>query len=410
MLVRNRTNDTIQVAIHNSTSILDIVPVGDSYVVLNAGQEHDMRTDADPGYAWIYKGASRKREQGMWKSGATGKGDTLLVKPSGGGYGFVNYTVVKRKWDGIRQEVQASSNAIEPAVEVATIILTSLVTGVAATGAKGALPSGMLLGVGSLLLMALGMASAEEKPDPAPDMAQIEAAMDRIVTEAVDSRSAKNHANRLVEASIVLVDKGITAHSQLLGKSEMGRLFELSAHDYWDFRDAVEDYQKVTGEFWNSLTSLYNDPVSSRYVIPALLAGIASRLQIWRLHDFIRFLDGGRISDEDLEKFMDQIDRAAHGLDAATESLLDKIRQDIEHEGVPIFSPESSELSRILTFKYTGHETLDFVAKAKTSLRELRLMVETDLTAVRAGQPMRFYWKPEWNGAERAQVPSRPGS
>ncbi|MDW4550370.1 hypothetical protein R5H32_13495 [Defluviimonas sp. D31] len=406
MLVRNRCGEALDIQIHNSTSFLDIVPVGDSYMILQNGEDHDMRVDADPGYVWAYK---KPRSKGCWKGGPYRNADTVLVKKSGNGLEFVNYTTVKNKWDGIRQKAATSANAVEPGIEIASLLLSALVTGIAATGTKGALPSGMMLGIGSLLLMGLGVATESGELPPPPDLSEIESAVRDIVEQALDEHSAKDHANRLIEASFMLIESGGTAHSQLLGRSDMGKLFELSPHDYWDFRDANEDYQKSTGEFWNSLTTLYNNPDIARFVLPALFAGISARLQIWRIHDFIRHLDGGRITSEDLDKFVKQIDRGIESLTAATDSLRNKVLADIDKEGVPRPSPEANELTRTMTFRYTGSDSLDFADTALKQLGHLKELVVEDLASLKSGGGMKHYWKAEWDAAERAPVPKRPG-
>ena len=73
-----------------------------------------------------------------------------------------------------------TSSAIEPGIEIANALLAALVTGIAATGEDGALPSGMLMGVGSILLIGLNLATKTEGPPP-PDISSIQAAVQEVI-------------------------------------------------------------------------------------------------------------------------------------------------------------------------------------------------------------------------------------
>jgi hypothetical protein len=402
MRVYNYSGDSISIEAHKSAGALDIAPYPNTAFYLTYRGHRDLALGLDV-HIWAYK---NPMSLGVWKSGMLSRAATFIIYSDGSDLGFCNWTEVEAKWRGQAEKRRSESDAIAPGIEIATAILSALVTGIAATGTKGALPSSLLLGVGSLLLIGLDAASGQSPPPPPPRLAEIEEAIEVIVHEESLKSDAGDRANRMYAASAWLLSKAGTAHSQLLRSSDVPTVSEISKHDYMDYTRNLENFQDESGEFQIDFSKLCSHPEVSRYVLPAFCIGISSALQIHRLHDFLRKLDGVRMSDEDLKLFLEKVKISKNGLVSARQSLEEKVNANIAKEHVPHLAwDHQAVLRRIMLRKLTGSETLDFVDGFIAGLESIERDVGTDIQLLRSGQPMQHYWKVEWDTHERAPKP-----
>jgi hypothetical protein len=397
MNVTNRARELVSATVFKSKSFLDVFPPsGGKY--FDPDMTHDLNARAPEGYLYAHK---RRLNMGTWTGGPFANTSRILIIKAGNELGFVNWSRTQADWQGLRQQFEARSQAIEPGIAIASALLGALVTGLAATGPKGALPSGMLLGVGSLILLAVGGANADLPP--APDLASIKKAVEDVVDEAIKANAAKEQAPSLLLAARWLSGAARTAHSDLLGRSDEPPTGELPDHDYLDFREDLEDHVRQQRPFQQNLGALQLNPDWGKFVLPALIAGVAANLQARRLHDCVRRLDRTRLTDEDLDAFQGDLRTGRAAIAAARDALRAFAQKEVAKCGLT-GTPEGHEIAGFIYFKYTGSSDLTFVDGALQNLDNIEGMVGADIKRLQAGTAMQHYWHPTWDAAPRAPI------
>jgi hypothetical protein len=392
----------VDIRVHHSDSALDLVPVDDVYYRLDHGQSHrNINAKKPTGYLRV----TRRSNSNVTKGGPFSNSAEIVITPSGNGLSLVNWTNERKRLMGAGNPT-ARTEEIEESLEIASGILTALATGVAALGPKGALPAGMLLGVGSLILTAMGRTAAD--PPPAPDIAAIRQAVEEVIHEALGETQAKSAAVALVLGANWLERMTRRSHSALLGVGNVPAMAELGSVDYWEIFDNVKDHLNGQFAFQNALGTLYQHADWAQFAIPSLMTGIATNLQMERLWDFIRHLHGARITTEDLQEYLMEIAEADKALAAAVARLTDTIDRKVAAAHLT-GSGQGEEYRRFLIARYMGKPDFGAAEDFRKELGQLQDKLAEDVAALEVGKPMQHYWPEAWDRIEKAPIPPRPG-
>jgi hypothetical protein len=324
----------------------------------------------------------------------------VVLRHSGSDWHAVDWGALNARWTGQAAAAGASSTNDPTGLAMAQALIGALATGIAALGPAGALPSGLLLGVGSLVLIALG--AQQDAPPPPPDIDAITTALRNVLQEEDDQRDADKYAEVFLTAGSWCIRQARLAHAELKGKGAEATGGELSDHDLQDFRRQLENYAADNEDFQTRLTYIRNRPRIAKYILPGLIAGLAADLQIKRLHLMLRHLDGTRLTDENLTEFLTAATHNQTALNNAAEALrqhASKIVEDAHLTG----TAEGVELTRLVIRTYTGQDDLGFLNNMTLEFGAIINTLQQDISRLRANRPTEGFWKPEWDTHPRAR-------
>jgi hypothetical protein len=396
MWIGNRTGDRIEYRIFDALDGVKLIPINGGTFEINQTFEMGM-------------GVDNCRVQVMRNSPWTVLSDDspfpntngVVIVKRDGNYKTVNFSVVYAQWTGNSKQKLTSTNseAVAKGVAVGQSLVNALATGLAAIGPEGAIPAALVLGVGSLILMAIG--AQADAPPPPPNLDQITNAVRNVVADEFASNNAAECAVSFYTAANWYIGTGRSAHAQLLGKGGQAGTGDLSAHDEADFLRNLEEYVGPESTFQGNLAFIKNHPESGQYILPAFITGLATDLHLRRLHTLIRRLDGARITDEDLSDYSEQAKEAISALDKSKKSLEGFVRGKISSANLQ-GTPEGGGLTPIITKVYTGQNDLSFVDDAIKKLRSVESGVDSDVSSLKQGQPAKHFWKEEWSSHKRS--------
>lgn len=320
-----------------------------------------------------------------------------IIRSSGKGFKIIHWSQVEKKWQGISQELGADNDGnnanIEKGLQAGMILLSGLATGIAALGPVGAVPSGMIMGLGNLILFAV--MPDDQQPPPPPNLDEIQDAVRKVVKEEIDTNEAEKAATSFEQTSNWLYTLGSLAHSQLEGTSVGEVLTELSPHDQEDAINKIENITSGLDLFESNLAHMNNHPEIARSILPAYISGIASSLHIRRLHEWLRRKDGSRITDETLTSYLDHLKRCRNGLDVARNAFVEHCNSLITADGLDGVA-EAEVLKKLYNKTRCGEESLDFVDKAIVLLDGIRQDIQSDIENLKLGRNPIHFWKEEW--------------
>ena len=124
-----------------------------------------------------------------------------------------------------------------------------------------------------------------------------------VVKDELDARDAGEAASIFLSIAGWLEDQATVAHSDVRGPGAQPPLGDFSDHDERDFRADLEEYRRDGSDFQVRLDRVVRNPSQAKYILPALLVGVATSLHIRRLHEHLRHLDDTILTDEDLSKY-----------------------------------------------------------------------------------------------------------
>ena len=135
----------------------------------------------------------------------------------------------------------------------------------------------------------------------------------------------------------------------------------------------------------------------------AFMVGVAANLHIRWLNDFVRFYDGTRITDRNLDEFMKTASyyrAAVIKTKTAFEAFARQKVAEVNIDGTSV----APRLTQLITQLYTGHSDLAFVTKSLTHINNIIECVSKDIDRLKANQPPQYYIKELWTKAEKANA------
>lgn len=200
---------------------------------------------------------------------------------------LVDWTKAKRSIDSDINENHAAmrdDKTAQAALDVGVTIITSLSTGIAALGPVGALPAGLLIGLGSIFLMILG---GPQSSGPPPLTAQqVEDIVTKVVRREQKIREAETAATLFASAT-----RGLALRRQRIaqemtdgnGRFTGSDLTQAEKDDFINFRRQALD-EASSNSLHFHIVHMAGDPDRAKWILPAFLDGIATYLTLYALH------------------------------------------------------------------------------------------------------------------------------
>jgi hypothetical protein len=211
---------------------------------------------------------------------------TLVIITSHPGHRIIDWKRVTAPYhSGINQLTGGDKQVtddVQAGIDAGYSIVAALTTSIAAMGPVGALPSGMVMGLGSLLLMALG---ANGSVPPAPNADEIERIVAKVVKRELDKQDAEKAATAFALATTELLRLGDKVNSYVKAHSAESEL-KLNHHLEEDIERFIHQSTGSNGEgtLLFSLKHMMNYPEMGMWVLPQLVQGIGTYLTCLRLH------------------------------------------------------------------------------------------------------------------------------
>ncbi|ANO32885.1 hypothetical protein A6E01_06580 [Vibrio breoganii] len=170
---------------------------------------------------------------------------------------------------------------IQKGIDVGYTIVVSLATGIAALGPIGALPAGIILGIGSLLLMSI---SGNSSVPPPPDATEIESIVARVIKRELDMQDAEKAATAFTLATSSFLRLAHKVESIL--KNPDQPTARLSQHVEEDIERFIHQSTDLLGEgtLLFSLKHMMRHPEMAMWILPQLVPGIGTYLAALRVH------------------------------------------------------------------------------------------------------------------------------
>lgn len=300
-------------------------------------------------------------------------------------------TVTGRE-DGIAPGAQA-------AVDVSSIVIGALVTGIAAIGEKVAFPAGALFGLGNLLLWAY--APKEDPPPEPPTLGEISDAVRSIVREELDMQAAEEAVTSFLLVAHRLQEMAGYSWDQVHGEGVGPGLPDLSPHDRADFMRRIESIEGDTDNTrlnWH-LEHFRRNPQIAKFALSAYIAGIGAGLQARRLHLLARLLepqDAPRLTAGDVSRFIAYAESQRAALENAFEAFKEYRDGLMAEHSLTYSVPEGGEAASLINRMYTGSSGLRFAPDALDDLKNVIELLRQDQGALSADLPTRFLWRETW--------------
>lgn len=298
-------------------------------------------------------------------------------------------------------------------LEAAAVFVSALATALSAGGAKYAMAAGYAT-LGQIFVSALG---PDAPPEP-PDIAEIEAVVNRVVREALQESDASKAATSFLLASEQFQLLARHTYERLASAGADATTVDLPSHRYADLMRFVESVTFGAGEhslnFW--LHHLCNQPEIAKFVLPAFVTGIATSLHVNRMHELIAQIeDMGQgatrltIGKTTIERFRSTVVMCRNGLGNAVDAF--KAYRDglVAQEGLAD-TPEGATIAGLITQAHVGASSLDRIDECLSALTGIAHALDEDLQAL-TNDPngkITHFWNSDWEVERPASEPPPP--
>jgi hypothetical protein len=331
-------------------------------------------------------------DEGIIGAGPYGNDANLLVVYEDTKYKLVEWPKVYAHIMGKASPPQLASTANSAGVQIASILIGSfaLAMSALATAGAGILAVGVAA-VGGIMVWAV-TPSGVAPPSP-PDILDISAAVRHIVSEELDKTSAERCATQFAKAVAWLLSTGTKFRSQLRADGTV----DMNSHDIDDFRADLEDLRR--GDFQTDLLHMKGHPEQAKYVIPALLMGVAAQLQIQWLHALLRQADDPKkltVTSGEIGQFIQEVDSCRNALIQARDELKKYCDDSIAAEGLSTDPAEGAWIRQTLTKALTSNDNTDFLNGPLANLQTVIDKCREDKLAIESGGTPSYFLKKEW--------------
>lgn len=397
MQIMNRSGDTVTLKVFDNLDGVRLTPIWGGQIENNSSYEAPFGVDNT---AIRIVSDFTAFPKTLAECGPFPNVHKVVIVKRNGNYQMVDAIAVYDQWTtGSDAKYSSSnSNALATGLAVGEALLDALATGLEATGPAGDIAAALVLGVGSLILTAIG--GQQNPPAPPPSLDQITTAVQNVVADELASNNADQSATYFQMAANWYILSGRSVYAQLLGKGEPGS-GDLSAHDEADFLRDLEEYVDPESPFQTNLEFIKDNPESGKYILPSLITGIVTDLHLRWLHIMIRKLDGARITKQDLNDYLELAKEDAISLKHTGNTFSAFVQGKITSANLQ-GTPEGGGLVPIITKIYTGHTDLSFVQRADTQLHKVIGSITADIHSVNQSKPTKHVWKEEWSRHRRS--------
>ena len=394
MKIINRTNKVLTYAAIDAESLFSSEVLTTEWIHTNQTHTKNMNKDSVtfyivPGKHSILTNLS-DTSQGYQKLTKFKNTTTVLFIEKGEGCDVIDWGAIRREQKNALEKEGNAPNSLAATAEVGQIIINALTTGLAATG-----PAGMaVLGIGSLLMMAMN--SQATQPPPPPSLEQIQDAVRTVVKDELIKSKSEEFAVDCQIAANWLIEMARNGYGQMVSPGEGDVLLTLSTHDEVDFRENLEGFIKPQSRFQHALNYIQLHPKYSVSILPAYFTGLLADLQLRRMHILIRHLDGARISFEDLAVFRQQALKVKEIF--STGSIAFKTVRDKEISQYKLLGlPEGDDYKSLYNLRMTGINKFDeHVENQEIALGSIIDGLEKDLSLLEKGLPAQRFWRKDW--------------
>lgn len=315
----------------------------------------------------------------------------------------IDWKAILTKKSADLQKHEQGSVAMAEAAAVGQIIINALTVALSAAGPVGGVAGMAVMGLGSILMLAMN--SETEEPPPPPNLEQIQDAVRSVVKEELQQSKSEDLAVAFQAPANWLINWARLTNEQLTAKGSEDPLETLSAHDEADFRRELEDFLSPQSPFQHSLNLVHQHPEYALYLLPAYMTGLMADLQIRRIHLMIRHMDGARITVADAEHFHERIIRSKDTFDKSLALFQEKRAQEVtEHQLSG--TPEGEQVAEMFNIKYAGIKDVDgTLGKAifDIKLKSLERDIYDDREALKLGKKAKHLWPEDLDKFPRAK-------
>jgi hypothetical protein len=323
---------------------------------------------------------------------------TLVVITSHPGHRIIDYKhAVAPYKKGIEQLTGANQQVtddVQSGVDAGFAIISALATGVAALGPVGAVPSGALLGFGSLLLMTI---AGNGSTPPPPNAAEIEAIVAKVVKRELDQQDAEKAATAFTIASdeLLRLAQRVKDH---FPENEGGQLTPLNPHIEEDVERFIHRSIELHGEgtLLFSLKHMIRHPEMAMWILPQLVPGIATYLAALRSHILVSCMasDGSNeihVQMSDVEYYLSEVDDLFNGLKEVYQTKNKYVQGKTAAVGLQGTLVESEFKATVIKSMYGVDYLDDPVTETLYALERISNLLKSD---IEKGIPEHF-WKVE---------------
>lgn len=404
MKIINRTNKVLTYAAINADSLITHEVLTTEWIHTNQTHTKNMNRDCVtfyivPGKHSILTNFS-DTSQGYQKLTKFKNTTTVLFIKKGEGCDVIDWGAIRREQKNALEKEGKAPNSLAATAEVGQIIVNALTTGLAATGPAGGVAGMAVLGIGSLLMMAMN--SQATQPPPPPSLEQIQDAVRTVVKDELIKSKSEEFAVDCQIAANWLIDMARNGYGQMVSPGEGDALLTLSTHDEVDFRENLEEFIKPQSRFQHSLNYIQLHPKYSVSILPAYFTGLLADLQLRRMHILLRHLDGARISFEDLAAFRQQALKVK-GIFSTGRIAFQTVRdEEISHYKL-LGLPEGDDYKTLYNLRLTGIDKFDeHVENQEIALGSIIEGLEKDLSLLEKGLPAQRFWRKDWEQLPKA--------
>jgi hypothetical protein len=232
-----------------------------------------------------------------------------------------------------------------------------------------------------------------EPPAP-PELVEISNAVRHVVADEIDKNNAELAATQFAKAFIWV----ITAANSFRINLKPDGTVDLSKHDLKDFTTDLEHF-RLRGDFQTWLLHMKAHPEQSKYIIPALLMGVAAQLDIQYLHAMLRQSEEPNrlvVTSIEIQHFRDEVTSCRAALQKARDAWVEHCDQEVAKHDLSNAPIESGWIKAFLTKAVTGKDNLVFLDETFENLDDISAKCLMDMQAMDAGGKPRYFLKPEW--------------
>jgi hypothetical protein len=323
----------------------------------------------------------------------------------------VDWSTCKSKWQGTANEVTLTDDAANPEVyngmQVATALLSGLVTGLAAAGGPvGMAGGGLTAGLGPLLLMAFSTEDKVRVPPP-PDIAAIEAAVEKVVSRELDKQDAAAIASNFYGTSDRFLRIADRVYQQWLANRNANVRKSLRSQDLKDLEEFIDGIENNTnrGSVLSDIDLVCSASDIAKYMIPAFLAGIATTIHVKRMHELKNAIVSKPTDDElkmdvglpAVQNVRDHVAKCIAGLERAVAAYKAHRTELVKEESL-FGTPLQSELETYMNRAILGLTDLSTIETAQSDLKEIQRLLDEDLK----NKKVKNFWR------ELSMTPATP--
>lgn len=383
---RNRTQHNISIGVYNGRDSVGVIPAA-GIRHLAQGETVDLNFKDDTGYARVKVIWSELLSSASGFFGPYPNTSMIVVTYNNDDQQMADYSTLLNAERG-RHGGAEPDLTMSGVSAVGTALLTAAGKGIAALGTSSAAPAAVVLAVGYMLFIALEPVH-EQDLDP-PDLQQIRDAVREVMAEEQDKHDADIYATTFLSAAVWLGDLS----NLLASQAAPGTVPELSSHDREDFERTLEEFVSKAGTFQQNLLHVSASPEWGMFILPAFLAGIGAALHIHWMHDQLRFVEGGRVGEYELERFMDKAKNLRKSYHQAVDALDVYVKRHVRENHLD-GTPEGDTLYRYRMARIGGADSPGKLRAQLAPVEEIERNIASDLERVRNGQPMQHYVKAE---------------